>query len=74
MCLAMSYSVEVLGAVVLGLMVGHYGVDDPNFSEKADPCCDNFDYEEIMEEERESELFRRKNAQREDAKPLLESA
>ena len=75
MCLAMSYSVEVLGAVVLGLMAGHYGVNDENhFSEKADPCCDDFDYEEIMEEERESEVFRRKNAQREDGKPLLESA
>ena len=73
MCLAMSYSVEVLFAVVLGLVAGHYFVNDPNFSEKSDPCCDNFDYDEIVDEERKSELFRRKNGLREE-KPLLESA
>ncbi|GMH68339.1 hypothetical protein TrST_g1651 [Triparma strigata] len=77
MCLAMSYSVEVLGSVVVGLMTGHWFFNGADaFSEKSDPCCaDDFDYESIAaddDEERDSALFRRKNAS--NSKPLMESA
>ncbi|GMH65937.1 hypothetical protein TL16_g04317 [Triparma laevis f. inornata] len=78
MCLAMSYSVEVLGSVVIGLMAGHWFFNAADaFSEKSDPCCaDDFDYESIAnddDQERDSALFRRKNAGG-SSKPLVESA
>jgi hypothetical protein len=77
MCLAMSYSIEVLISVVFGLMAGHWSFNAGDaFSEKSDPCCaDDFDYESIANDddvERDSVLFRRQK--KDQGKPLIESA
>jgi hypothetical protein len=74
MCLAMTFSLEILFSVVLGLMLGHYifNADDVPRG-KADPCCnEDFNYEDIAEDdERQSSLHKRKSSL-EAGQPLLD--
>lgn len=67
MCLAMSFSLEVLFCVVLGLMIGHYIFNAEEIPrEKADPCCnDDFNYDDIADDDdsvRDSSLYKRKSS------------
>jgi len=76
MCLAMSYSVEILLSVVLGLTSGHYFHNAEEVPrDKADPCCnEDFNYDDIVEDdERQSSLYKRKSTGKEgQEQPLMQ--
>ena len=65
MCLAMTFSVEILLCVVFGLMLGHYFFNAEEVPRsKADPCCnEDFNYDDIADDdERQSSLHKRKSS------------
>lgn len=52
MCLAMSYSIEILGCITVGLGLGHHFFNlKGGFVPNADPCCvdADFDYARISD-------------------------